>query len=192
VTPDPRAAESSLVLDPASAFVNRLPLRAATLTSHQEVFQHEGNVPDHTWHEFDSRGHFHGWSESGVLPTLRTEWHLRDCTERCSGECADGMPDDGFPAEARHLCKLCGDRIMPRMMRGFSLDRGRQWYTARVTGGGDLVELGGMQVTFVHPGGFGTGTLEVRDIAYDGGSCTASAIVHLVKWWPRRVSGGAL
>lgn len=185
-------SESSMVLDLVGAFVNRLPLHAATLVVHQEVFRNEGRVPDHRWHEFDAQGHFHGWSDTGVLPTLRTEWHLRGCAQRCSGECTQEAPDDDFGmTEIRHVCKLCGELVVPRMVQGTAFDRGRLWYTVRVTGGGELVNLRGAQVTFAYPGGFGAGTLEVHEVSYDGGACTASATVHLGKWWTRR-DGGAL
>jgi hypothetical protein len=189
-----RESQSSMVLDPADAFVNRVRLHSATLTAHQEVFQHKGRVPDHSWHEFDAQGHFHGWSDNGVLPTLRTEWHLRDCADRCSGECAEDLSeaDDFGMTECRHACQLCGERVVPGMKQGTSFDRGRLWHTVQVVGGGELVNLGGAQVTFVHPGGFGTGTLEVHEVTYYGGHCAASATVRLSKWWPRRTSGGAL
>ena len=189
-----KVAESSMALDVREAFVNRVPVSEAVLVSHQEVFTHVGRAPDHSWHEYDAQGHFHGWTAEGALPTLRTEVHLADCDEPCDGDCADGVGDYEFALTRwRHLCELCGAPVVPGMRENSPVsDRGRQWYTVRVKGGGELVNLGGAQVTFAYPHGFGRGRLDVGEIEYSGGECTVSATVVLGNWWRRRESGGAL
>jgi len=181
--------ESSLVLDPAGCFVNRVPLLVVELVAHTELTTFTGADADHAWHEWDASGHFHAWTEQGELPTLRTEWHLDGCAEPdCTGQCYDSEADnDGVSTQMRRACKLCGVYVVPMMRRGVQVTRpGLTSYSVRMVGGGELVNLSGHEVTFTSSAGFGMGSLWVDEVTYSGAECTASATLVLSKWAQRR------
>ena len=181
--------ESSIVLDPAGCFVDRVPLRVVEVVARTEVTAFTGSDADHGWHEWDQNGHFHAWTAEGQLPTLRTEWHLDDCDEPdCTGQCYDAEADnDHVRTEARRACKLCGVYVVPMMRHNAQVTRrGLTSYSVRLVGGGELLNLVGREVTFTCSAGFGMGSLWVDETSYVGSDCWVSATLILSEWVQRR------